>query len=169
MYDINNMDLTGTFKTNQVSNLPQTIVDFDMVRIYAIEKDIQQCELFDSKHSGIKIYRRVKFVENTYSEWMEVVTLQPNNKIDKLDMVEYLIQEIRKEQEYVKDYELEEIKAREQYEQDVEKGVADKYYYSSKYFKYYYDKTPSKQKIKDNIKMARRLLMEIASEVKWYE
>lgn len=85
----------------------------------------------------------------------------------KLQVVEFLLNEVKKEQEYIERYANEESQAKLSFENEKLLGLTGKWvsWYDSKYFSLYDDRSPNRQLIKDNLKMIRRLTLEISKEI----
>lgn len=77
--------------------------------------------------------------------------------MDKLEVIKFLLQEVEKEQDKIKRYNLAEIEAEEKAKSD------DKH--SSWYYMNWNESQPSKNKIKDYLKMIRRLTLEVEKEM----
>jgi hypothetical protein len=77
--------------------------------------------------------------------------------MNKLEVIKFLLQEIKKEQDKIKRYNIAEIEANEKAKDD------DKH--SAWYYMKWDESQPSKNKIKDYFKMIRRLTLEIEKEM----
>jgi len=77
--------------------------------------------------------------------------------MNKINFIQMLANDIEEEQEYIKEYQEAERKC----ETDREEQGKNFNYWDSQYSSM---KNPSKQKIKDDVKMIRRLALEISKE-----
>lgn len=86
--------------------------------------------------------------------------------MDKINLINYLIEDTKCELEKFEEYDKLLDEAKTSYQLAVDRGIASKWdsCYDRKYFKYN-KPNPSKQKIKDNMKIVRRLCQEISQEI----
>jgi len=77
--------------------------------------------------------------------------------MNKINFIQMLANDIEEEQEYIKEYQ----EAERKYEADKKEQGKNFNYWDSQYSSM---KNPSKQKIKDDVKMIRRLALEISKE-----